>query len=1159
MSRRGASAGPCCSCSKKTGTCGACSCNRDGRCCFNCYPGQVGRCKNFGNCDLHDVGGSEVPQGLSAGDPPAWSGRRVQPSRSGKSAAGRTGGVPREVRATLVSRPPSSAAERSGAAPAPEVAGSSQSSVSATAVPCGESLRVDLPVPVCSGMVPDCAAAPSPVGASADPTAASRVPASAAPTSVGPGSSRQPQFVDLPPEKCDSPEPDGFWSLPTDDIIILMDKTHAEIVKWQRNLFIIPFGDEGRRFVKELARLIGLFSGGTRDGAFAWSAVVIACHLILQRPFVVSNASDNKKSLRKRLDWWMCGDMAALLREARCIQAHLPRSTPGKTAANGLDDVEFAKMVYSDRIGTAAHYLEDDGGGGVLPLDKIVGGKSVLELLRDKHPVPADAEPEILLDDEATVQENVLFDSITPAQIRKTCMIMKGAAGPSGLDSAAWRRMASMYTSASDDLCSALARAAKRLCTEAIEPRDLRSFLAARLIPLDKQPGVRPIAIGEVFRRVIGKVVMSVIERDVAAVTAPHQLCVGVPSACEVGVQALTGLYDRETTQGILLVDASNAFNSLNRAAALHNIPRICPAAGRIFINTYQADIPLYLNGGEVIYSREGTCQGDPLAMAFYALATVPLASRLSRRLPSTSQIWYADDDAAAGELLPLRGYWDCIVEEGPRYGYHPNAMKTVLLVRPHLMERAQEVFAGTDVRIRSDGVRYLGGAIGDQQFRENFVKSRVEELSTLVRRLAGLAVTQPQAAFRVFSASLQSRWTYLQRAVFVDPVLYTPLDDVINKHLLPALTGHPLAADGVLRQLFAMPVRNGGLAVRIGSLRAEAEYLLCRTSIMPMVDCVLTGAVDGPDAIDGPVADIIAASRGLATQARRERRAQHNAALEEIRPALTDEQRLLVDVAGDGGVSTWLVTPPSASFPLTIFNKSDFRDALCLRYGLPLDGISLSCVCGQDMSVHHALTCPSGGYPTQRHNELRDLLADALASVVCDVEIEPPLMPLGGEAVSGGSADGARVDIRARGFWTRQQNAFFDVRVTHPRPSLLSGPEVSRQLSQHERQKKRQYSDRINQVDRGSFTPLVFATSGQCAPECGIFLKTLATQLHHKNSDIPYRLIISHLRSRISLSLMRWQITCFRGSRASYLRSGSGIGRHCFVTECRTLAHMPR
>eukprot|EP00117_Sycon_ciliatum_P012134 scpid100592/ scgid6144/ len=126
-------------------TCGACSCNRNGRCCVNCYPGQIGRCRNFGNLDLHDVGGSEVPQGLSAGDPPAWSGRRVQPSRPGDSAAGRTGGVPREVRNTSVSRPPSSAAACSGVAPAPGFTGSSQSSLSAPAVPSVKSLRVDLP------------------------------------------------------------------------------------------------------------------------------------------------------------------------------------------------------------------------------------------------------------------------------------------------------------------------------------------------------------------------------------------------------------------------------------------------------------------------------------------------------------------------------------------------------------------------------------------------------------------------------------------------------------------------------------------------------------------------------------------------------------------------------------------------------------------------------------------------------------------------------------------------------------------------------------------------------------------------------------------------------------------------------------------------------
>ena len=68
------------------------------------------------------------------------------------------------------------------------------------------------------------------------------------------------------------------------------------------------------------------------------------------------------------------------------------------------------------------------------------------------------------------------------------------------------------------------------------------------------------------------------------------------------------------------------------------------------------------------------------------------------------------------------------------------------------------------------------------------------------------------------------------------------------------------------------------------------------------------------------------------------------------------------MDVAGEGGVSTCLGTPPSVFIAGTVFNKSEFRDALCLRYGLPLYGVPLSCVCARDMTSHHALTCASGG-----------------------------------------------------------------------------------------------------------------------------------------------------------------------------------------------------
>ena len=69
----------------------------------------------------------------------------------------------------------------------------------------------------------------------------------------------------------------------------------------------------------------------------------------------------------------------------------------------------------------------------------------------------------------------------------------------------------------------------------------MEGLTAARLIPLDKQPGVRPIAVGEVFRRIICKAIMRVVEMDVLKVTAPIQVCVGVQSACEAAVHSMHG------------------------------------------------------------------------------------------------------------------------------------------------------------------------------------------------------------------------------------------------------------------------------------------------------------------------------------------------------------------------------------------------------------------------------------------------------------------------------------------------------------------------------------------------------------------------------------------------------------------------------------------
>ena len=76
-------------------------------------------------------------------------------------------------------------------------------------------------------------------------------------------------------------------------------------------------------------------------------------------------------------------------------------------------------------------------------------------------------------------------------------------------------------------------------------------------------------------------------------------------------------------TEVVILVDASNVFNSLNRNSALHKIHFECPAISTILINTYREPSKLFIDG-ELIYSQEGNTQGDPLATLMYAVATFP-------------------------------------------------------------------------------------------------------------------------------------------------------------------------------------------------------------------------------------------------------------------------------------------------------------------------------------------------------------------------------------------------------------------------------------------------------------------------------------------------------------------------------------------------------
>ena len=80
-------------------------------------------------------------------------------------------------------------------------------------------------------------------------------------------------------------------------------------------------------------------------------------------------------------------------------------------------------------------------------------------------------------------------------------------------------------------------------------------------------------------------------------------------------------------------------------------------------------------------------------------------------------------------------------------------------------------------------------------------------------------------------------------------------------------------------------------------------------------------------------------------------------------------------------------------------------------------------------------MNCKKGGFVTIRHNDLRDLTAKILSKVCNDIEIEPKLVPLSGEDLINRTANRSNearldADIRARGFWGKGQQAFFDLMV---------------------------------------------------------------------------------------------------------------------------------
>ena len=141
-------------------------------------------------------------------------------------------------------------------------------------------------------------------------------------------------------------------------------------------------------------------------------------------------------------------------------------------------------------------------------------------------------------------------------------------------------------------------------------------------------------------------------KNELLSLSSNYQLCLGQKWDIEYAIHTLRDQNSKTSADTILLIDAKNAFNLLNRKLALKNIEKTCPSLLTAIKNSYSNTSKLF-NNKKIIYTQKGTTQGDPVALATYGLAIIPLIKLLS--VDNATQKWYADDGNTVGNLSNLK------------------------------------------------------------------------------------------------------------------------------------------------------------------------------------------------------------------------------------------------------------------------------------------------------------------------------------------------------------------------------------------------------------------------------------------------------------------------------------------------------------------------
>ena len=446
----------------------------------------------------------------------------------------------------------------------------------------------------------------------------------------------------------------------------------------------------------------------------------------------------------------------------------------------------------------------------------------VMQSLKDLHPVDADMPYQL---------SEIRFPSIvvTVTQVEESIRSFpKGSAGGrDGLRPQHLMDILQCPLSRSRDLYLKRLTAYVNISLAGKLPASIATFItSAPVYPLIKNGGgVRPIAVGEVLRRLTSKLASSAVRHTAVEHLSPLQVGVGIKNGTEAIIHAVNNLLSNEEycrNNVLLKVDLSNAFNRISRATIFQEVQNICPLLSPWVEYCYSTS-PLLFVENETILSSAGVQQGDPLGPLLFALALQPLLRRIRDSCPNLKlNAWYLDDGVLVGPSEEVNLALEIISSVGPSYGAHINLPKCELW---SLSEVSSTDIFNPVIPRAVDGTALLGTAVGSDPFIISVVQNCLVKIDDLLSKIRSLEDAQLEYVLLRSCAGLP-KFIHVMRTTSPQSLGPTLLEmDSLLEEACRSIMGNCALLDRELDKL-RLPISYGGCGVLSALWLAQPAFI---------------------------------------------------------------------------------------------------------------------------------------------------------------------------------------------------------------------------------------------------------------------------------------------------------------------------------------------